>query len=177
MGAEGRSTLTVFFFLQSTKSAACRSQNGWGGNADPLAVIQRQLEIYNKRDVEEFMTLFADDCALIDLQTGVELARGKDSIRERYTRRFAAPGLKCTLHARMAIGRSCRPVHRPRFCPKSSLTPFKQSCRGQGVHNRPSRGKRSELFGSVSSERPGPHLPGNMSCGTMPRALTAYRLQ
>ena len=74
-------------------------------SSEPLAVIQRQLEIYNKRDVEEFMTLFAEDCALLDLQTGTELARGKDSIRERYTKRFASPGLKCILHARMAIGR------------------------------------------------------------------------
>ena len=74
-------------------------------SSEPLAVIQRQLEIYNKRDVDEFMTLFAEDCALLDLQTGTELARGKDSIRERYTKRFASPGLKCILHARMAIGR------------------------------------------------------------------------
>ena len=80
-------------------------QGSMASSTDPLAVIQRQLEIYNKRDVEEFMTLFADDCALLDLQTGTELARGKDSIRERYTKRFSAPGLKCILHARMAIGR------------------------------------------------------------------------
>jgi hypothetical protein len=30
---------------------------------------QRQLEIYNKRDVNEFMTLFSEDCQLVDLQT------------------------------------------------------------------------------------------------------------
>jgi len=71
---------------------------------DPLAVIQRQLEVYNKRDVEEFMTLFSDDCSLVDLQTGTELARGKESIRERYVKRFQQP-VHCTLHSRVAIGR------------------------------------------------------------------------
>jgi hypothetical protein len=32
--------------------------------------------VYNKRDVEEFMTLFADDCVLVDLQT-VQRERAK----------------------------------------------------------------------------------------------------
>jgi len=31
-------------------------------------VIQRQLEIYNDRNVDEFMKLFSADCELVDLQ-------------------------------------------------------------------------------------------------------------
>ena len=33
-----------------------------------MHVIQRQLEIYNDRNVDEFMKLFSADCELVDLQ-------------------------------------------------------------------------------------------------------------
>ena len=45
--------------------------------------LQRQLEIYNKRDVEEFMTLFSDDCQLVDLQTVRTVALGILTFRNR----------------------------------------------------------------------------------------------
>ncbi|EKX42561.1 hypothetical protein GUITHDRAFT_73934 [Guillardia theta CCMP2712] len=63
-----------------------------------------QLELYNKRDADEFMTLFDPDCQLLDLQTGKELARGHDQIRARYIERFKSP-VYCSLYGRLAIGK------------------------------------------------------------------------
>ena len=55
-----------------TKVSASLSLSCPPTTSPPLSLSlfhQRQLEVYNKRDVEEFMTLFADDCVLVDLQT------------------------------------------------------------------------------------------------------------
>jgi hypothetical protein len=44
------------------------SSTGGAHSKDPMHVIQRQLEIYNDRNVDEFMKLFSADCELVDLQ-------------------------------------------------------------------------------------------------------------
>jgi hypothetical protein len=44
--------------------------HGFLADTDALTHVRpTQLEIYNKRDLEEFMTLFTDDCTLVDLPT------------------------------------------------------------------------------------------------------------
>ena len=70
---------------------------------DPLSVIQKQLDLYNERDVDKFMEIFSKDAVLMDLRSGAVLAQGFTAIRSRYEERFKTP-VHCTLIGRLAMG-------------------------------------------------------------------------
>ena len=55
------------------------------------AVVQRQLDYYNQHDLEQLLSLFANDAQIVDGWTGQLLAQGLDDIRSRYERRFQFP--------------------------------------------------------------------------------------
>eukprot|EP00287_Rhodomonas_sp_CCMP768_P001046 CAMPEP_0196745722 /NCGR_PEP_ID=MMETSP1091-20130531/62915_1 /TAXON_ID=302021 /ORGANISM="Rhodomonas sp., Strain CCMP768" /LENGTH=118 /DNA_ID=CAMNT_0042092547 /DNA_START=110 /DNA_END=466 /DNA_ORIENTATION=- len=65
----------------------------------PVEAAEVQLKWYNERNVDEFLTVFSDDCVLQDLRTGEILATGKAEIRPRYEKRFSTP-----VHAKL-VGR------------------------------------------------------------------------
>jgi putative hydrolase of HD superfamily len=65
------------------------------------AVVQKQLEAYNARDIDAFMALMSDDCIAKDAVTGAVMAHGKEQLRERYTSRF-----KTAVHSEL-LGRLC----------------------------------------------------------------------
>lgn len=65
------------------------------------AVVQKQLEAYNARDIEAFMALLSDDCVAKDAVTGAVMAQGKQQLRERYTNRF-----QTAVHSEL-LGRLC----------------------------------------------------------------------
>lgn len=46
--------------------------------------MQRQLELYNARDLEPFMQLFTDDVYVSDGITGAVIASSKEQLRPRY---------------------------------------------------------------------------------------------
>lgn len=58
---------------KSTVAAAAAGGGAAAGGAAPLAaeaVVQRQLEAYNSRDLEAFMALMDEDCIATDAVTG-----------------------------------------------------------------------------------------------------------
>lgn len=65
------------------------------------AVVQKQLEAYNARDIEAFMALMSDDCVAKDAVTAAVMAQGKEQLRERYTNRF-----KTAVYSEL-LGRLC----------------------------------------------------------------------
>jgi hypothetical protein len=65
-------------------------------NTDPAALIQRQLDAYNARDVHAWLATYAEDAEQQTLQ-GELLARGHAQMRARIVQRFAEPDL----HARL----------------------------------------------------------------------------
>jgi putative hydrolase of HD superfamily len=65
------------------------------------AVVQKQLEAYNARDIEAFMALMSDDCVAKDAVTGAVMAQGKQQLRERYENRF-----KTAVYSEL-LGRLC----------------------------------------------------------------------
>lgn len=70
---------------------------------ESAALVQRQLELYNARDVDAFMTLFRDDVHVSDGITGAVIATSKAELRPRYVERFKGP-VNCELLGRLVLG-------------------------------------------------------------------------
>jgi uncharacterized protein (TIGR02246 family) len=55
----------------------------------PSDIVQRQLDAYNARDLEAFLSVFADDAEAGELGAKAPTMVGKDQIRARYGALFA----------------------------------------------------------------------------------------
>jgi hypothetical protein len=68
---------------------------------DPVAVVQRQLDAYNARDIEALLAIYAADAELYEHPSKL-LATGSASLRERFAARFREPNLHAKLLNRIA---------------------------------------------------------------------------
>ena len=74
--------------------------------SDPAAVAERQLDAYNRQDVEAFAACFAEDVRVVRLPVGEILAEKREGIRTLYGDLFRRePGRRAELLQRMACGR------------------------------------------------------------------------
>ena len=71
--------------------------------SSPELVVQGQLDAYNARDIDRFMTFWADDCECYAFPSQL-LARGLDEVRARHVERFQEPNLFGRLLDRMVVG-------------------------------------------------------------------------
>lgn len=72
--------------------------------SDPEAIIQRQVEAYNARDLEAFVSYYRDDVEVYRFPNTLEFA-GAAALREQYGRLFAsAPQLNVTITRRIVQG-------------------------------------------------------------------------
>ena len=69
-----------------------------------LALVQRQLNAYNARDLEAFLEPYADDVELYDYNTGKLIGKGKDQMRKDYAFFKQVPELHCEIKARIVQG-------------------------------------------------------------------------
>jgi hypothetical protein len=67
------------------------------------AVVQRQLDAYNARDIEALVATYADDAQQFEHPSKL-LASGSAQLRERFAARFKEPNLQATLIRRMVVG-------------------------------------------------------------------------
>ncbi|MGC4075259.1 MAG: nuclear transport factor 2 family protein [Nibricoccus sp.] len=74
-------------------------------NPDPAAVVQRQLDAFNARDLPALLAIYADDAELYEHPNKL-MARGTAALRERYTARFHEPNLHATLLHRIVAGQT-----------------------------------------------------------------------
>jgi len=72
-------------------------------STNPEAVVQRQLEAYNARDVEAIMATYADDARQFE-HPATLLATGPAQVRERFMARFQEPNLHARLVQRIVAG-------------------------------------------------------------------------
>lgn len=73
----------------------------------PTEVVQRQLDAYNARDIDLFMSLFSDGIEMFELGDPRPACAGKSEVRERYTELFEmSPRLRAHLVSRTALGRA-----------------------------------------------------------------------
>ena len=74
-------------------------------NTDPVAVVQRQLEAYNARDLARFLAEYSDDVEVFRLPAAAPAIVGKKAFGDFYaTQRFNHAGLHAELRGRMAFG-------------------------------------------------------------------------
>lgn len=70
-------------------------------SANPMTVVQRQLDAYNARDVDAMLAIYADDAELYEHPLTL-LAKGSSALRERFAARFREPNLHAQLLNRIA---------------------------------------------------------------------------
>jgi hypothetical protein len=71
---------------------------------DPAAVIQRQLDAYNARDMDAWLATYAADARQFE-HPATLLAMGHAQLRERTAARFLEPDLHARLIKRTVMGR------------------------------------------------------------------------
>jgi hypothetical protein len=69
----------------------------------PEAVVQRQLDAYNARDIDALMTIYAADAQMFEHPAKL-LASGSAALRERFLARFKEPNLYAQLLKRVVMG-------------------------------------------------------------------------
>ena len=74
-----------------------------GHQIEPAEVVQKQLEAYNAKDIDTFMSFWADDAQFFAFPSDL-LAQGAAQIRERHMARFKEPNLFGQLISRMNVG-------------------------------------------------------------------------
>ena len=72
-------------------------------DANPEAIVQRQLEAFNARDLAGLLSVYADDAEMFEFPEKL-LARGADQMGERFTQRFREPNLHAQLRHRIVSG-------------------------------------------------------------------------
>jgi hypothetical protein len=72
-------------------------------SSDPEAVVQRQLDAFNARDIEALLATYAEDAQMFEHPSKL-LASGSAAFRERYVARFQEPNLHATLLSRTVMG-------------------------------------------------------------------------
>ncbi len=69
----------------------------------PEAVVQRQLDAYNAKDLEALVAIYAEDAELFEHPSKL-VARGTAELRQRYSLRFQEPNLRAALVNRIVAG-------------------------------------------------------------------------
>ena len=69
----------------------------------PDAVVQRQLDAFNARDIGALLAVYADDAEMYEHPAKL-VAKGSTALRERFTTRFQEPNLHATLLKRIVSG-------------------------------------------------------------------------
>ncbi len=70
---------------------------------DPAAVVQRQIEAFNARDLDALLATYAEDAQMFEHPAKL-LASGAADFRERYIARFQEPNLHAALLSRTVMG-------------------------------------------------------------------------
>ena len=72
-------------------------------SSEPAAVVQRQLDAYNARDVDAILATYAEDAQQFEFPAKL-LASGTAELRELFAARFQEPNLHAQLLNRTAMG-------------------------------------------------------------------------
>jgi hypothetical protein len=74
---------------------------------EPTQIVQKQLDAYNRRDIDAFIAVFAEDACGYELGSTTPMLSGKAAIRARYEQLFAnSPKLHSDVVTRVALGRT-----------------------------------------------------------------------
>ena len=101
--------------IPATLLSVAFSTAAWAGEAPtaspapaqletPEAVVDAQLVAYNERDLEAFLSFYADDAVLAKHPNQVTQT-GKAEMRTRYQGRFSNPNVRAEIIKRVTFGR------------------------------------------------------------------------
>lgn len=71
--------------------------------SDPAGVIERQVEAYNRKDIEALIALYTPDSELYEHPSTL-LCKGTAQLKARYLDRFKEPNLHAVIKHRSVIG-------------------------------------------------------------------------
>lgn len=90
--------LTIFFIMVVTRAQTQQIKT-------PADVVQENLDFYNQRNIEGFMSSFPDTIGLYLFGKTEPVVIGKEAVRKLYKELFdESPKLHSTILHRMAIG-------------------------------------------------------------------------
>lgn len=70
----------------------------------PAAIAQGQLDAYNRQDIEDFLSWYADDVEVYNFPNEL-VYKGKDEMRKRYSSAWAQnPNQRAEVTQRMSVG-------------------------------------------------------------------------
>jgi len=73
--------------------------------ADPVLLVQEQLEAYNARDLQRFLAVYSESIVVYRMPSAQPALSGKAAFGDFYAKnRFNNPALKAELVSRMAFG-------------------------------------------------------------------------
>ena len=89
---------------QTGRASAPAEPSDTVASESPEAVVQRQLDAYNARDIEAFLSTYSDTIVIYDFPHQPTM-RGPEEVRTRYTQLFKdAPDLHAEVKKRITIG-------------------------------------------------------------------------
>ena len=99
-------SLLLLFLLMLVSSAQAQTQTNNAnlqGKETPEAVVDLQLEAYNARDIDLFVSTYTEDIEIYDSK-GVLTMKGHEQLRKRYDALFKnTPNLHCRIVNRILI--------------------------------------------------------------------------
>ena len=98
--------MSVILVATSLFPACISAQVTSGGTPQPTpeAIVQAQLDAYNRRDLDGFLGFYADNAVLLNYPDQVTQT-GKDQMRTRYARNFSNPNVRAEIIKRIAFDR------------------------------------------------------------------------
>lgn len=70
----------------------------------PEAVVQRQVDAYNRHDIEAFVATYAPDVQILLFPSGEVLIEGHAALRQEYAQLFASQKPRVQVMERLLIG-------------------------------------------------------------------------
>lgn len=94
--------LTVSLFALAAQ--AMQAKTTAAPPLSPEAIVQSQLDAYNRHDLEGFLSHYSDDAVLVSYPDQITQT-GKIEMRARYEKRFATPNLHAEIVKRIVFER------------------------------------------------------------------------
>ncbi len=71
---------------------------------NPEEIVQKQLEFYNKHDLEGFISTYYDDIEIYNLMNNSIMIKGKEQLKSSYQERFEVLNVHADIQNRIVIG-------------------------------------------------------------------------
>jgi len=100
------SIISLSFILLAFNACSQISSDFSNNENEKIAenLAKEQLDAYNKGDIEAFLKPYSDDCEIFEHSTGKSLMKGKEAMRETYSKLFIKyPDLYCQIVSRMVL--------------------------------------------------------------------------